>query len=376
MIGARRGIPTEDMYQYLVQQESLNGLAPRIAAAAGPRFAGVWVDWRPEPVLVVSITGAEGMPLVAHVAGVDGAVEVRYGARHARAALERGLEAALRRGEAATGTLASGYVDDEHNRVVVTVPHDRATLARGERAREGFVEILETLDVAYLVEVEAGAAQLENRGGRYLRNCTSGFVVRGASGQAGYLTAGHCPPDQDYKWWSDGIYRDVELAVSGSAREVWSASVDVQWHGHIARNQAFEPLFHDSRTTVRRQTGIASYSQGSELCKWGTRSEKIACGPDISTTWQPSGNCGSVAGVRCARTYVAIDLGTGVRLSCEGDSGGPWFIGGNAAGVHTGSRPYYTDGQTCSGGYAYDRTTAYFVPISTALGALNVALLK
>lgn len=82
-VGAAAGVEPGIMAEYLRTQDRIADVIPAATAAAGDRRAGVWIDWRPHPVLVVSMTPGprvDGVHLAVESLGED--AEVRYGARH------------------------------------------------------------------------------------------------------------------------------------------------------------------------------------------------------------------------------------------------------------------------------------------------------
>ena len=68
---------------------------------------------------------------------------------------------------------------------------------------------------------------------------------------------------------------------------------------------------------------------GDPVCKYG-RTTGYTCGTIESKTYDPDGS-----ETQFAATFIYVDGGD-VNLSEPGDSGGPWFYGTSAYGIHHG----------------------------------------
>ncbi len=363
ILAEQYGVSVEVMYEYMQAEERLGVLANTARKLAGDRLAGSWLEWNPGPHLVVSLTDGPALPEVEGV--LDAAresVEVRYGAKASLATLRAGAAVVYEKLAPAAGLRVSTYVLESGGQVVVTVEG----VGTGDASAAdiaAFTDSVSRVGVPVTVKTTGGSAQYENRGGRFLTQCTSAFVVWNEY-YRGYLTAGHCGSTQDYKWWSDGSWRPTTYV-----RELWDYLRDVQLHRHVPGQQLFEPLFHASVADARHQDGVYSYGEGSNICKWGSRSNVTLCTKVTAIDFRPA-SCGPYNGP-CADVFVIVNL-SDVAISCRGDSGGPWFHNNLAAGIHSGAANYYSDDQACISG---TNRYAYFTPISNALGPLGVALL-
>ena len=242
-------------------------------------------------------------------------------------------------------------------------PSQSRPFLRKDQAEPAIRSVLGSISVPFDLQFEGGLNELENRGGRHLTGCTSAFTVRHpATDTRGYLTAGHCGNTQDYIWWSDGSWRPATFV-----EQRWNSSLDVQWHRVDPVTQAVAPLFHVSKTVARPQGSVSSVLPGAQICKWGSRSLSYTCGNVTSINFAPS-QCGPSGGP-CSNAFVRVSIGSG--NTCKGDSGGPWFVGNTAVGVHNGASPYLTAEDLCASG---SNKHAHFTPIPTALGTLGLAL--
>lgn len=326
MILARQlGTTHEQAYAYLVTQQEILAAAPAVAEAAGDALAGIWIDWQPEPVLVVLVTGTGvSRSLTEALSPISGSAEVRTGARYTRT----GLLEALRQAAPALTDLApdvtGSWLDEARNEVVIDLAlSQRETAAARDEVRSTLLE----LDVPFRFEYDTSMSIDANRGGRHLTGCTSAFTVRHpATNTHGYLTAGHCGVPQYYMWWSDGSWWTKVQFVE----QRWTAATDIEWHRIDPTMQPTSVFFHVSKTVARTQTGPGSAIPGTQVCSWGSRSLTQKCGGVTSITFAPTTGCGP-NGVPCSNTYGRFS--TGSAKSCRGDSGSPVYIGTTPIGV-------------------------------------------
>lgn len=171
------------------------------------------------------------------------------------------------------------------------------------------------------------------RGGSSLRTCTAGFSVRNPLFSNGILTADHCPENQDVG--------TNDLTWRG---RVPSATGDVEWYSN---NQTTYANFYASANTIRGVTGSANPVDGNTYCRYG------------KTTGQ---QCDSVYMLnRCRGSYCGLVMMFN-REAASGDSGGPWFSGHVAVGIHSGGVTYLLIARDV------------WSPIRPALNALGVTL--
>ena len=190
------------------------------------------------------------------------------------------------------------------------------------------------IDVAYTVEDGRGAGNNANfAGGEPMSDCTSGFAARRRpAGPYGIITAGHCRDD---------------LSMHGIALDHYSGfnhvGVDAQFH--TIPSGSMHQLLDDftcggwwsDRCDV---TGDVARSDmpGDHICHYGRRSG-ISCGTVTSINFQPNHNRACIGSngedLQCLAVFVEVQ-GPSLR-ACDGDSGGPWYRGGTAYGIHMGS---------------------------------------
>lgn len=186
--------------------------------------------------------------------------------------------------------------------------------------------------VVNVQEVQGGMETLY--GGGKLSTCTSAFVVKSRTYSNGVLTAAHCNNARAY----DG------RSVLQFRAEMRHGAGDAQWH---SSREAGEPWFYYAHGARRQVVGAATARSGSRLCVYG-RSSGTKCDKVIRTG-------------QCANGYCGLTM-TSRHQTQSGDSGGPWYAGGYAYGIH--------HGWTMENGY---RRTL-FTPIRPALKNLGVVL--
>lgn len=182
--------------------------------------------------------------------------------------------------------------------------------------------------------------------------CTSGFAARRRGrGSYGMITAGHC----------DGtmIMHDISLTfVSGGKGRRADARFDSIPTGssHVLRGR----FICSERGSTCDVTGDIARDRMLEdhVCHFG-QSSGLSCGTVTSINIRPTwGYCRgrNPREWRCDPVFVRVE---GPSLNgCRGDSGGPWYRGGTAYGIHKSS----TGDEDCR----RDGVTAYFSAIREA----------
>ena len=156
-------------------------------------------------------------------------------------------------------------------------------------------------------------------GGLALSTCTSGFSVEDGEGTSGITTAGHCGESQAY----DGTDLDFE-------EEKEETNYDIQWHTAPGFTVTNEIQWWETGSTreITDTVGRSSQSVGDYVCKYG-KTSYYTCGYISDTSFWPSG---------LSATFIRVDNTGGYDdLSSGGDSGGPWFLSGDAYGTHVGA---------------------------------------
>ncbi len=169
---------------------------------------------------------------------------------------------------------------------------------------------------AVIPQVMSGGAALGlgRDGGRV---CTAGFTVRNTRGGTGLMTAAHCDNNLNYE-------RRFELGFMGEATSV---GTDAQWHsGDSVWNRFIYSADGGYQTRLATSTGLSAV--GTPLCQYG------------DTGGQHCGSLGNVyernvpAYFNGANHYGITCMTYGPTLG--GDSGGPYYVGEQARGIHFG----------------------------------------
>ena len=187
----------------------------------------------------------------------------------------------------------------------------RAELPIGSVANVGTIDV----DLRVVSDI-MGGAESNIRGGTHLRTCTAGFVLENSNGERNISTAGHCSNNQTLR---DGNIR-ITLTFEDEHEGRWG---DLQRHsvpaGHILINSI---RYNSSGRRSRLITSTGVPMEGQVLLNYGR-----ATGYKADWVYRGVVNAG------IAEHLVAMFSHT----TQGGDSGGPWFHGNTAYGIHYGS---------------------------------------
>lgn len=173
--------------------------------------------------------------------------------------------------------------------------------------------------------------------------CTTGFTVENRdTGTTGVATAGHCGPGMDRIKKMNG----VTYSTNGIAQHVgqWG---DFEWHTtpHVEPNE-----FWINYTTRREVQGVEPASwidEGDIYRRWGWRT-----GEAEDTVYAESVSSGG------ADRLVAMEH----DYAGGGDSGGPWYSGSSAAGLHRGEETiWFEDRDVWSKTYYIDEALGVYI---------------
>lgn len=298
----------------------------RLRAADRGRFAGLWIEHKPQFRIVVRLKGdaPAGPELVERAKGMAIPVTFVTGAKTTEDEVLAKIRTSLRVFKTALPGLGGTDYDVKTGEIVLYI---HATGAAAESARGKAADLTKAVGNPVRVEIlPAPMRDQDVRGGAPISGCTSAFVVVDGSSNRGVVTAGHCNDTLSYAGY-DGTNTSMTLKA-----EMRDADRDLQWHTTpIAEIPEF---YADMTTSARVLTGRrlrSSTAVGDTVCHRGQTST-YSCGKVESTTFQPtySGACPAT----CNAVWVSVK---GANLACAGgDSGGAWFNGQTAFGVHKG----------------------------------------
>ena len=247
-------------------------------------------------VVVRTVGGVSEQKMLASQAAVYKAVYNLPGVANATAGVDP-----------ATGTIdvqlsAGGYLD------VVSMSALEASASQA--ARSALLDKALRVNVTYDPKL-SGTLQLI-RGGMNYGTCTGAFSIRSGS-YWGISTAQHCSTTASYDGYSMGSAGRAASASDGDVR--WQATAGV------GASSAFQYGYG----AFRYVTAVLNPVAGDNICKFG-RSTGYTC----DTTYLVN---------RCANGYCGVNY-TLARQAAPGDSGGPWFNGTTARGIHSGNVTY------------------------------------
>lgn len=149
------------------------------------------------------------------------------------------------------------------------------------------------------------------RGGANIVSCTSGFNLKASNGVRNASTAGHCPDNQEEQDLG------VDLFIQASHLGTWG---DVQRHT-VPLQDSLDDDFRYNWGGYRDTSGVGWEVEGQLLYKFGQTTGRTS-----DTVYQLN-HCN---GSRCHLTAMHN------RKASGGDSGGPWYYGNTAYGLHQG----------------------------------------
>lgn len=164
-------------------------------------------------------------------------------------------------------------------------------------------------------EAVYGGAEIQFRNNDDL-HCTTGFAVETSRGLTGLLTAEHCSDDGDVDYHSPDDDDYAMTFVAGRDDD----SGDFAWYttGEVEDNRIYS-----APNTLRN---ITSYEDdfddlfiGQQICRYGRKT---------------GAKCDTIRVLRENVNEVLMEK----NIAEGGDSGGPWFFGNKAYGVHEGER--------------------------------------
>ncbi|MFC8917618.1 S1 family peptidase [Streptomyces sp. NPDC047821] len=304
--------------QLLADEAAAGDTQRRLASRLGSSYGGAWFDGKTGR-LTVAVTD----PALSHLVRDEGArVKVVKHSRAGLGAVQTELDHLSRRDPRAAAGVAGWRVDEPTNTVVVTVIEGRpvGAVLKTAKAHGAAVRVETVTDPPRLTaEYLDGGERITMPNGS---NCSVGFNAHihwdATSRSPVMITAGHCAnggsPVLGFNGWQIGRWWLVD------ARYDWGITgVDtVQWQQGpwISRHTADDAVY-----LVR---GSVQAPIGGSVCKSGITT-KVTCGV-----------------IRARNETVVLDGGKTLygmtrNTSCQepGDSGGPYFSGGQAQGVAT-----------------------------------------
>jgi hypothetical protein len=289
------------------------------------------------------------------ILGQDVQVPLKFkgSAAHSVRVLRAAIEASAQSIAAIPG-FQNVFVDNKKGEVVLMVDAKSLDVASAEAAK--------FLKVPYSIElVPGGFVKTALRGGQFSsvpgsRWCMTSFAAKhNTTGKTGVVTAGHCASSNTISLNDGG----TNYAMTQGAPLKSQPSGDLMFLSGTPT--AVAEFYYDGTGSVRSVTGTRSRASttvsngtlttagtttGSFVCHLGQQTLNSSnvvqsCGEVVSTT------ATQLTGAYTGASYVLVrntqsgagtvqTTGAGTLLCFQGDSGGPWFAGNTAFGVHSG----------------------------------------
>lgn len=304
LLSANPGLSLERAAALFGGQDDLLQLAEHLKQYE-PRFSWAKIDPSGDTDAKLAFVGTPSSDTLRRIRGVPLRIEVKTDAEFTAKVVAKKLRDTHAAIEGAKGIAgAAGYLDVETQRLVFAAWQDKSVDVSAAR------QTISTLTFgdgpkAEVTIVAQSVVRDQVNGGLHLSNgCTSAFNVRDGSGRKGFLTAAHC-----------------SNSVSGYTfvREKDAAGVDVQLH---RASSVTNKIRYNSGGSTRAITGWSNPQGGAAACNYGrTTGGKCTTIYSNDVCW-PGVGCGFYA--------------TNDDVTEPGGSGGPWYSGSSAFGVHKG----------------------------------------
>lgn len=309
---ADHGVTLEEALRRLDLQETIGDLDAQLTKEEISHFGGLSIEHQPEFQVTLRSTDPKfhgRLDELEQRTGLVGLLRIEI--------VDRSLQDL--RDEQASAVAASRQlrvpadldIDIRNNRVELYVT-DRtefnAALSAAESSLSSRVVVREVETLA--------VDEADIYGGLPLSSCTTGYGIQHRqSFLLGIVTSGHC---------NSQSYSGTNLPLQQS---LYTGPYDVQWHRPAS--YSVKNLIKTGSSSTRSITGTrsrSSQSVGNFVAKHG-KTTGYTYGYITSKDYLPSWMSGATA------TYIRVSR-SGADLSSGGDSGGPWYSGNTAYGVH------------------------------------------
>ncbi|MEV6304341.1 S1 family peptidase [Actinoplanes sp. NPDC051861] len=298
--------------------EAARQVAGRARVAAGSAYAGDWLD---DDVTAVTVAVTDrAVARAVRAAGANPEL-VRYTHNRLVAA-----EARLQGARDVSGT----SIDQQLNRIVV---ESRPGAEPAARAAVSAAAIDPAMVEYRTQRDDAVAATIDHHGGELFTtskgSCTEGFSVDPGVGQLlnvpGFVTAGHCGPNQDQIRDRNGLFAGV---ITDSTYANTGRGPDQAWVPLAGLRDPRPDVFNSSTGGFVPVLGSTVAAYNADVCMEGQVS-KWRCG---KITGYPANESGIPVGPDGALRTVTGVVKTSI-CSDLGDSGAPVLAGNQAQGI-------------------------------------------
>ena len=153
-------------------------------------------------------------------------------------------------------------------------------------------------------------------------------MVSASASSRGFATAGHCSNAQNWSAGSTGSAVNTSTYVA----QAWTPTADLQFHRINSPHSTSNTFFGSSASSATIRSGSGSAFVGQLLCHRG-KITGYSCGEVVSTAFAPTWDQACQAQA-CQAVFVKVQHSA--LQGQGGDSGGPWFNGAAAYGIHKG----------------------------------------
>ena len=348
----------EEAQARLSRQNELSSVIQNVVDHLSHDSIGGWgIEHGDSQVGWISLTGdAEVSDEIAEILSENPDIELRFGAEHAFSALKstqseltelflsNSPESGLNQQQ--KDLLAYTDIDMKANEIVISLD-EKVADKQGQQAVEELQALLkDKSDIPVRFELTHSIRMTKDiTGGQSVRGCTTAFTVFNTSNFApGVLTAGHCN-------------NSIGSGLPFIEERFGGGPFDSQLHGITGDNNS-TPYFQFDSGQFAVPTGTMSRSrmEGIWACHY-VRTSGMSCGLINSVNIKMTID---------GRDFEFVRVAAGDTLeSCSGDSGGPWFAGSTALGIHSND----SSPERCLAG---NGDSAFFGPIDESLSAYGV----
>ena len=315
---AEVGVSIDEALERLKLQSTIGQLETELRLQEADTFAGMWIEHTPTFEIVVQFTDyVDDTRMQSYIEQglLTDMINVQT-AQWSLAQLEANQAMAISTAQEMGVTVESG-INVFKNQVELYVEEEADLNLLVEQAALTPESVLNDDTGMEFIKVDAfSTADANIFGGLAMSTCTSGFAVSNSGGTRGVTTAGHC-----------GNSQQVVGESLSFQQEQFGGSSDLQWH--TAPGNTILPQFFDGSSN-RSVTGTRSRNSqplNGFVCKYG-KTTGNTCGfivdKNLSLSFVPNSSA----------TFIRVS-NDGQDLSSGGDSGGPWFSGNTAYGIHS-----------------------------------------
>ncbi|MDX3134739.1 S1 family peptidase [Streptomyces europaeiscabiei] len=322
------GIPFTEAIDQYGWQDQFTEVVNELETSFPDEFSGgvksgddAWFAFKGEaPAEAVELVGSLPVPVevVSNRGFSEGELAAAQDAAHAQVLAQSGVRDAV------------SFYDVKEGEVRVQAELDSSSTkgaARSAAARKSISSTVDVGDIPVTVQVVNDASYEKQdgkiRGGGYLSiGCTAGFNLKQISGNTKRLgTAGHCTTVATQKYSNHSTHGGSTTVSTKWSHQGDGGDLGYTSKGDKASTRTFYHNVNKSRYADKRGSMPAV---GTSICKFGRTSGKTC-----STVRYKNVNAGGLG-------HMVVMNGNACK---PGDSGGPWFSGGTAYGIHTGIVP-------------------------------------